>query len=191
MYVCCCYLPADILKQGTWNQLKDLEEPELKELADKLPGTVLCSRADSTVKKYLGAFRRWKAWAMERRIAVIPVKDHHWALYLQYIADSSQSRSAVEEACNAIAWVHSTAGLLSPTTSPFVRATLEGLQRLLAKPTVKKSPITPAMLDEMVKDTAKSRSLADLRLVTACLLAYAGFLRFNELINVRLHDIKI
>ena len=57
--------------------------------------------------------------ALERRIAVIPVKDHHWAL----------SKSAVEETCNAIAWVHSTAGLVSPTTSPFVKTTLEGLQR--------------------------------------------------------------
>ena len=47
------------------------------------------------------------------------------------------------------------------------------------------------MLDEMVKDAAKSQSLADLRLVTAFLLAYAGFLQFNKLINVRPRDIKI
>ena len=44
-----------------WSMLKDLEDPELKELADKLPDTILHSRADSTVKKYLGAFKRWKA----------------------------------------------------------------------------------------------------------------------------------
>ena len=82
-------------------------------------------------------------------------------------------------------------GLTSPMDSPFLKATLEGLQRLLAKPVVKKAPITPTMLDEMVKDAKKSHSLSDLRLVTACLLAYAGFLRFSELVNVRPCDIKI
>ena len=43
---------------GGLEDLKDLEDPELKELADKLPDTILQSRADSTVKKYLGAFKR-------------------------------------------------------------------------------------------------------------------------------------
>ena len=77
--------------------------------------------------------------------------------------------------------------------SPFVKATLEGLQRLLARPTVKKAPVTPAMLEEMVKYATKSNSLSDLRLVTACLLAFAGFLRFGELVSysIRPSDIKI
>ena len=61
--------------------------------------------------------------------------------------------------------------LSSPTVSPFVKATLEGLQRLLAKPTVKKALVTPVMLEEMVRDARKSQTLSDLRLVTACLLA--------------------
>ena len=121
----------------------------------------------------------------------LPAKDYQIALYLQSIGDQSQSRSAVEEACNAIAWVHSTAGLPTPTTSPFVKATLDGMQRLLARPTVKKTPITPDMLEDMVKDVKESGSLSDLRLTTACLLAYAGFLRFNELVNIRPCDITI
>ena len=181
----------DILSQGTWSLLKELEDPELQDLAKRLPDTVLHSRADSTVKKYLGAFRRWKSWATGRQIVPVPAKEHHVALYLQFLADSTKSKSAVEEACNSIAWVHSTAGLPSPTVSPFVKATLEGFQRLLAKPTVKKAPVTSVMLEEMVNDAGKSRSLSDLRLVTACLLSYAGFLRFNELVNIRPCDIKI
>ena len=181
----------EILSQGTWSLLKEVQDPELKELAQRLPDTLLHSRADSTVRKYLGAYKRWKSWASERHIAPIPAKDHHVALYIQFLADSTKSRSAIEEACNSIAWVHSTAGLSSPTVSPFVKATLEGLQRLLAKPTVKKAPVTPVMLEEMVRDARKSQTLSDLRLVTACLLAYAGFLRFNELVSIRPCDIKI
>ena len=76
-------LLVDIQKQGTWEMLKDLEDPVLKELAEKLPGTILHSRADSTVKKYLGAFRRWKSWASQHKVTAIPAKEHHWALYIQ------------------------------------------------------------------------------------------------------------
>ena len=39
---------ADVLAQGIWGQLKNMGGVELKELADKLPVTVLHSRADST-----------------------------------------------------------------------------------------------------------------------------------------------
>ena len=47
------------------------------------------------------------------------------------------------------------------------------------------------MLEDMVEDAKKSCSLADLRLMTACLLAYASFMRFNKQLNIRPCDIKI
>ena len=107
MYVCICHFDIDL-------EPRDLEDPEHKELAQRLPDTTLHSRADSTVRKYLGAFKRWKSWASERQIAPMPAKDHHVALYIQFLADSTKSRSAIEEACNSIAWVHLMAGLSSP-----------------------------------------------------------------------------
>ena len=176
-------------KEGTWNVLKELEDPYLKELAEKLPDTILHSRADSTVTKYLGAFKRWKTWASQYSMTALPAKDYQVALYLQHLGNNLQSRAAVEEACNALAWVHATAGLPSPTVSPFLRTTLEGMRRILARPTVKKDPVTPALLAEMVKDARESNTLSDLRLATACLLAFAGFLRFNELVNITPCDI--
>lgn len=87
--------------------------------------------------------------------------------------------------------MHTTAGLSSPLGNPFIKATLEGLRRSLAKPTIKKEPVTVDMLEAIVKDTDKSGSLTDLRLATACLLAFSGFLRFNELICLRPCDFEI
>ena len=176
---------ADVLSKGAWRELQQLDDPDLQQLAKKLPVTVLASRADTTVRKYTRAFRRWKAWAVQHGLEAIPAKDCHLALYLQYLADCSGSKAAVEEACNAVAWFHSTAGLPSPTASPFVCATREGLQRSLAKPTVKKAPVTAEMLGAIARNAELSQSLADLRLATACLLAFAAFLRFDELINLR------
>ena len=116
-----------ILTQGSWKLLNELEDPELRVLASKLPNTVLHSRADNTVKKYLGAFKRWKTWAATHHLEPIPVKPHLLALYLQHLAEQSKSKAAVEEACNALLWIHSSAGLTPPLSDPFVKATLEGL----------------------------------------------------------------
>ena len=52
-----------------------------------------------------------------------------------------------------------------------------------------KEPIIPAMSGEIVKDAQQSNALSDLRLATACLLAFEGFLHFNKLINIKPCDI--
>ncbi|KAL5502672.1 hypothetical protein EMCRGX_G009481 [Ephydatia muelleri] len=50
----------DVFSSGVWPLLSNLEDPELRRLAKALPATVLKCKADSTTKKYLGAFQRWK-----------------------------------------------------------------------------------------------------------------------------------
>ena len=63
------------------------------------------------------------------------------------------------------------------------------LQRIFAKPTVKKDPVTLVMLEDIVKDVNRSNMLSDLRLTTALLLAYAGSLCINKFFNIRPCDI--
>ena len=73
---------SDVWAQGTWKLLEELEDPELRSLACMLPTTILRSRADSTVTKYLRSFRRWKTWASAKNLEPIPAKPHHFALCL-------------------------------------------------------------------------------------------------------------
>ena len=68
-----CYFITKVSSHGTWPLLEEIQDPELKGLADKLPKTVLKSRADSTTKKYLGAFRKWKQWALKHGAKSFPV----------------------------------------------------------------------------------------------------------------------
>ena len=87
----------DVMSAGVWPLLKDLEDPELRHLAQSLPATVLKSRADSTSKKYLGAYQRWKTWAEARHeVPAFPVQAVHLALYLQHLSESVQSKAAVD-----------------------------------------------------------------------------------------------
>ena len=184
------HFPTDVLCSGVWEVLKDFQEPELKSLATALQSTVLASRASTTTSKYVYAFLRWKRWAeSHKEIVVFPVREIDLALYLQYLGNTTESKSAVEEAVNAVGWVHQLAGYPAVSGSPFVRIVLEGLQRKLAKPKVRKEPVTSDMMSAMVNSLGAAPSLTDVRLVAACLLAFSAFLRYDELAKLRCCDI--
>ena len=182
---------TEISHQGVWVALEELEDPELIRLANMLPNMVLQSQAQSSTKKYLGGFRRWRAWAQQHDLSTFPAEGHHVALYLQHIRDRVQSKGAVEEAVHALFWAHSLAGLESPGLNPLVEAILEGLKRMLAKPVVKKAPVMGKILKAIVDDAARNPTLSNICLASACLLAYAGFLRADELIKLRSCNISM
>ena len=112
-------------------------------------------------------------------------------LYMQSVGERTKSKAAVEEAYNALAWAHHMGDQPAPTESATVKLTLQGLQRQLARPVQKKKPINVEMLAAIVADAEQSNSLADLRLATACLLSYAGFLHFDELVQIKAQEIQI
>lgn len=181
---------ADTMTDGVWAELAEVRDPELQRLAKALPSTVLHSRADSTVAKYGYAFQRWKSWARARdEVPVFPVHAVHFALYLQHLSEKLQSWSAVQEAVNAVSWVHQLSGLEPVTQSAFVQATVAGLKRKLAKPKAKKEPVTVDMLAALVDSLGESPSLSDVRLAAICLLAFAAFLRFDEIAKLRCCDV--
>ena len=184
------HFPTDVLCSGVWEVLKNFQEPELKSLATALQSTVLASRASTTTSKYVYAFLRWKRWAeSHKEIVVFPVREIDLALYLQYLGNTTESKSAVEEAVNAVGWVHQLTGYPAVSGSPFVRIVLEGIQRKLAKPKVRKELVTSDMMSAMVNSLGAAPSLTDMRLVAACLLAFSAFLRYDELAKLRCCDI--
>ena len=108
---------------------------------------MLGSRADTTVVKYGYAFQCGKAPADRRLgVAVFPISEVQFALYLQHLSKTTGSLSAVDEAVNAISWVNQVAGHGLISQSPLVAATLAGLKRGLAKPKTRKELVTVEML---------------------------------------------
>ena len=156
----------------------------------KIQSTVLASRAHSTTTKHLYAFPRWKNWAdAHSEVVVFPVCETDFALYLQHLGDTVGSKSTVEEAVNAVGWVHQLAGYPTLAESSFVRIVLDGLQRNLARPKVLKEPVTPDMLSGLVTSLGEAPSLTDVHLVAACLLAFSEFLRYDEIAKLRCCDV--
>ena len=189
--VTACYPSADLEAAGAWSQLSNLKDPELQQLAKELPDTLLSGKADSTTKKYFGAFQRWKLWAeAKQEVPSFPAQEAHIVLYLQHLRQSVQSKSAIEEAVNALSWLHQAAGLLPVSGLPLVQAALAGHRRMLAQPKVRKEPVTAEMLRAMVDAAGPEPSLSEVRLLAVCLLAFAGFLRCEELLKLVCADVE-
>lgn len=173
--------------------MESIQDPELKALADFLPGVVLSSKAPSTTTKYCGAFNRWKRWAQSKQdVPGFPAKPFHVCLYLSFLTQKSASAAPVEEAVNALSWAHTVAVAEDPTKHPLISQVVAGAKRMLAKPTVKKEPITPEILASLVREFGKPEAtLTDVRTLAICLVSYAGFFRFNEIANLKESDVVI
>ena len=85
--------------------------------------------------------------------------------------------------------MHQLAGYPAIAESPFVRIVLDGLQRNLAKPKVRKEPVTADMLSALVASLGEVPSLTEVRLVAACLLGFSAFLRYDEIAKLRCCDV--
>ena len=68
---------------------------------------------------------------------------------------------------------------------------LGGSVRILSKPVKKKEPITSDILKTILRKQYPIDNLQKLRICCLLLLGYAGFLRFNELAQIRASNLKI
>jgi integrase len=79
----------------------------------------------------------------------------------------------------------------NPYDDKLISVFLEGGKRTLSKPIIKKDPITPDILNKIIDMYGKDHSnLKSVRLCAMLLLGYAGFLRYSEIANLKMENIK-
>ena len=124
-------------------------------------------------------------------ISEFPAQPAHVALYLQLLLETSEAKTAVDDAVNVLAWAHELGELPSPTSHPTVTTLQESAHHIKGRPKVKKEPATPQLLQKLASTLAQeSASLLDIQTVTMCLLAFSGFFCFNEIAQIRCSDLQ-
>ena len=193
MCVCSfCFYFADFFSSTMWSDL-GAAVPQgssaLQFLASSLPDVALASRALSTSSKYFSSYNRWRSWALEHGLTVFPASPFLVATYVRHLMTEAKAASPLESAVHSIAWFHQQGGEPSPSDHPLVKSTLSDAQRLLAHQTTKKERITVSQLEQLVASKADSMaSLDNIRSVVICLLAFAVFLRFDDMSLLSLFD---
>lgn len=157
-------------------------------------GEVLAaSRAKSTSVKYDRSFAAFELWCTQNEVKELPASAEVISSYLMSLYQNNAPFSRMESSFYAIKWRYDCNPRVvnNPCDTKYLHNVLLGLKRLLSKPIVKKEPVTPEILRAIVAKFGCSGSLIDIRLCAMVLLSYAGFLRHNELINIRRCDLEI
>ena len=113
--------------------------------------TIFGSRAETTIRSCVGGFKRWKRWASSIGISHMPANPYQVALYLQCLLSEARSPSPIRVEVYIIDWATQLAGLPKAGDDPLVIGLVHASHRVLAKPTVKKEPVTSGMLKALVK----------------------------------------
>ena len=90
----------------------------------------------------------------------------------------------------AIKWLHRINDYEDPTVNPTVSMLVESAKRLNSKPVVKKDIISTEHLVNSCDLYADSQDVIVLRDLTMILLGFSGFLRFNEIVDLRCCDMQ-
>jgi site-specific recombinase XerD len=165
------------------------DQQELLDLAKQLPGVLIQARSSATNLAYKNAFQKWMDWSVAYNgISCLPASPQHVALYLIHVGNIANSFSTVNLASCAITWGHQIAGFESPVGHVTVSQILKGLQRKLACPKNPKEPFTVHDMQNLCEVVDKC-NLTDLRNTCLMLLTFYGFLRFSEVVNLRLKNV--
>ena len=183
---------VEVLKDALQPNFQQVEDGRLRALVQDLPAVLLKSKADSTARKYEKGFNPWRKWASQfKEIVIFPASSVHVSLFFLSLIQESASCSTIDEVHYGLKWVHDLAGLPDPCNSSLVLTLIESAKRLLSIPVKKKEPVTPEAIQLLFsKYGSSSASLSDLRVLTLCVLGYAGFFRFNELVQLRRCDFQ-
>ena len=89
---------TDVFQSEMWKEFSSVIPSHLHPIASEVQKTVLSSKADSTVRKYLGGLKRWKQWAASNGISHIPANPFQVAVYLQCLLNEANSPSPIRTA---------------------------------------------------------------------------------------------
>ena len=158
----------------------------------------LGARASSTVRKYRAAWLKWRTWALSKTdVPVTPAQPAHVALFITELANTARVMkglgfSTLEGAAYGIAWAHKMGGLTeSPTDHPLVKMTLDGAKRSLSKPIKPKEQLPLGLIQDIALRFSSDSALSVIRFLFILFVGYAGFLRADEILKMKVCDVKI
>ena len=172
-----------VIASKAWTLLPSDLRPDRNALFSVL----LNSRANSTAKKYINEIKKFFVWCRSRKIPVqIPFSAPVVALYLFNLDQQLRSPASMVLVHAALKWQHSFTpdGSPNPLGNACCRSMIECAKRTRSQPVSKKKPVDPDVVKSIIdRFGAEGASLKDLRIAAVTSLGFAGFFRFNELVN--------
>lgn len=156
-------------------------------VSDRVADLVAASRAENTARAYRGDLEAFRSWCAERNRSPIPATPETVA---EYVADLARTLrvSTVARRLAGISVAHQLAGFESPTRSPLVRRTLEGVRRTYGTAPEQHAPADLAAVRRMVARTPDT--VAGARDRALLLVGFAIAARRSELVALQVADLE-
>ena len=174
-----------VFASKAWMVLPPAVRPDFTLLFNSL----LASRADSTMKRYIKEINKFLLWCRARKVSLqLPFSSSVAALYLFGLDQQLRSPAAMVLAHAALKWFHSFVPDDGP--NPLDNACCKNLiecdKRTRSSLVCKKKPVDPTIIRSIIdRHGSEDASVKDLRIAAICSLGFAGFFRFNELSNIQ------
>jgi hypothetical protein len=123
-------------------------------------------------------------------VCALPASVTTIAVYISYLVQREVYTSVLYSDYYGIKWEYDLNLSTSIFSEQYIKMILEGSVRILSKPVQKKEPITSDILMTILRKQYPIDNLQKLRICCLLLLGYAGFLRFNELAQIRASNLK-
>jgi len=150
---------------------------------------MLKSRAESTTQKYVNEIQKFFVWCKRKQVKLmVPFTSSVLAIYLLELKKTNKSACSLVLVHAALKWLHTFCPLEGPNPldNGFCKNILEAAKRSREVPIKKKKPLSSTMLKQIIDRYAgDGASLKDLRVAAICSIGFAGFLRYNELSNLK------
>ena len=174
----------------SWSSLKFHKDPEITLLISSLPSVLLADTAQSTVRKYFYAFKKWGNWAKRKGFTPVPANPKVFVLYLVHLLNTSSTKSSFDSVIHGVSWAHKKSGLNSPANSLTAKQVINAGHIILGlAPTNCKLPLEKHHL-RLLFDKFAFATLDKIQILTLISLGFTGFLRWNDLSRIKLCDIS-
>jgi site-specific recombinase XerD len=162
----------------------------LKDLVAKMPDYLLKSRSINTVKKYENYFKKFKDFMAENNKESLPARSSHVSLFIVHLLTKNVSRNVISSLVYSIKWKHNLYGYSDPTSDIHVKDLLSTSNRRIGKPVCKKDVIDPEHIRLLCQKYSDSEDLFVTRDIAMIVMCFSGFLRFDELSNIKCNEIS-
>lgn len=168
--------------QNTQNNALELAKP-------LIAGYAANSKAKNTWRAYRADLRDFADWCQSSDLQALPAQPETVAAYLTYLAPHCKI-ATIRRRLSAISQQHQVASHDSPTRSPLVRLTMQGILRTHApQQTVRRvQPAITSVIQKMIDSLGDS--LIDKRDRALILIGFAGAFRRSELTKLQISDIS-
>jgi len=160
-------------------------------LLEKMPEYLIASKSSSTTLKYRSYFNKFKVFMSEYKKSYLPASDMNVALFIVHLLNNNCSHSVITSCVYGIKWMHNLFGYKDPTLNVHLKDLLSTSKRRVAiRLNGKKDVISSDCVKDLFikyRDSTDLFVVRDLVMIVTC---FTGFLRYDELSNIRCNEIS-